>query len=665
MTNTQLQSITTTQKSTDFTSGVLQRKCACGNHTMAGGECEECKKNKLMGKVGLPLQTKLTISQPGDQYEQEADRVAEQVMRMPSGRISSVSQSPVHIQRMCAACASGKGLCPKCAEEKKQQLQRKEANGSEAAKTPATVHEVIGSSGQPLDAATRDFMEPRFGQDFSHVRVHTNAQAAESAYATNALAYTVGSNVVFGAGQYAPRSSAGQKLLAHELSHVIQQGTQSRATPQTKLTIGAASDASEVEADRVAEAVTSSNAVPQPLLHATPANNTIQRTIGDGHDLSSPRFSGDERLEACYDDESRLTKGDRGESVEKVQQALIELGYDLGSSGADGIYGNYTWNAVKQFKADQALGWEWMGDVGPGTMQRLDELFSGSEPPHPGVIDLTCPYFQDIPELGAVASGERVIQKGDSGEEVRQVQQVLLLLGYPLPQYGVDAQFGGETKSAVLDFQSDQVMNLSGVIDSESLGLLDGYCGAGLPLPTDTLAQKVKEFNEIRLNNLRLGMSYLETLEISLVEFDIEITKKLHDHTLKAIETWLKAKITDPDFISTVSKARSLLKNNYDANSNIGVPPESDAICSISPCAIYGFGCTNSRGVNICQGWQNMGFNCKVDVLLHEFNHFIGMGGEDGASLSKPDDAFKNAHYMASFVAELNFRSANCCRSTC
>ena len=205
---------------TPVVSGILQRQCACGNHTMAGGECEECKKNK---QVGLPLQAKLTISQPGDQYEQEADRVAEQVMRMPSGRISSVSQSPVHIQRMCAACASGKGLCPKCAEEKKQQLQRKEANGSEALEIPATVHEVIGTSGQPLDAATRDFMESRFGHDFSHVRVHTDKRAAESASAINALAYTVGSNVVFGSGRYAPDAIIGQRLLAHELAHVIQQ----------------------------------------------------------------------------------------------------------------------------------------------------------------------------------------------------------------------------------------------------------------------------------------------------------------------------------------------------------------------------------------------------------------------------------------------------------
>jgi hypothetical protein len=103
----------------------------------------------------------------------------------------------------------------------------------------------------------------------------------------------------------------------------------------------------------------------------------VQRTIGDGDDLTSPRFARDPVLEACYDDEARLTRGARGGAVSKVQQALIDRGYDLGRSGADGIFGNRTWDAVKQFKANERLGWEHMGDVGPGTMHRLDALFPG------------------------------------------------------------------------------------------------------------------------------------------------------------------------------------------------------------------------------------------------------------------------------------------------
>ncbi len=88
---------------------------------------------------------------------------------------------------------------------------------------PPAVDEVVRSTGQPLDAGTRAFMEPRFGQDFHQVRVHTDSRAEESAQALDALAYTVGRDVVFNAGQYAPGAAAGRRLIAHELAHVVQQ----------------------------------------------------------------------------------------------------------------------------------------------------------------------------------------------------------------------------------------------------------------------------------------------------------------------------------------------------------------------------------------------------------------------------------------------------------
>lgn len=88
---------------------------------------------------------------------------------------------------------------------------------------PPVMHDIIRSPGQPLDAATREFMEPRFGHDFGHIRVHTDARAAESASAVGALAYTVGQNVVFAGGRYAPHTKQGRKLLVHELTHTIQQ----------------------------------------------------------------------------------------------------------------------------------------------------------------------------------------------------------------------------------------------------------------------------------------------------------------------------------------------------------------------------------------------------------------------------------------------------------
>jgi hypothetical protein len=120
---------------------------------------------------------------------------------------------------------------------------------------PSIVHEALRSPGQPLDAATRAFMEPRFGRDFSGVRMHTDARAAESARAVNALAYTVGHTIVFGAGQYAPGTPSGQRLLAHELAHTIQQlrGPDGDGAVAGKLRVNDVGDPYEKEADVLAE----------------------------------------------------------------------------------------------------------------------------------------------------------------------------------------------------------------------------------------------------------------------------------------------------------------------------------------------------------------------------------------------------------------------------
>jgi len=166
------------------------------------------------------VQAKLRISEPGDVYEQEADRVAEEVMRMPAPAV----------QRACAPCAAGGPPRPKCEDETKGLVQpvvsrvepRKTEQASDTTGVPNNFLQNLGP-GQPLDASTRAFMEPCFGHDFGHVRVHTDAQAAESARAVNALAFTVGRDVVFGPGQYAPATQRGRALLAHELTHVVQQ----------------------------------------------------------------------------------------------------------------------------------------------------------------------------------------------------------------------------------------------------------------------------------------------------------------------------------------------------------------------------------------------------------------------------------------------------------
>ncbi len=112
---------------------------------------------------------------------------------------------------------------------------------------PPVAHEVLRSPGRSLDPGTRAFMEPRFGNDFSQVRVHADAKSAESARAVNALAYTVGRDIVFGTGQYTPGTNKGQRLLAHELTHVVQQGG---AGTLKVLHLAQSNDVTERELDR-------------------------------------------------------------------------------------------------------------------------------------------------------------------------------------------------------------------------------------------------------------------------------------------------------------------------------------------------------------------------------------------------------------------------------
>ena len=158
---------------------------------------------------------KLAVAASGDTREREADAVSEQVMRTPE------TQSP-----LACACGASCAGCQRESDGGRGQLQTMRVGATEhgSIEAPPIVDEVLRSPGQPLDRAARAFMEPRFGYDFSHIRVHTDSRAEESARAVNALAYSVGHHLVFGAGTYQPATHPGRSLLAHELTHTIQQG---------------------------------------------------------------------------------------------------------------------------------------------------------------------------------------------------------------------------------------------------------------------------------------------------------------------------------------------------------------------------------------------------------------------------------------------------------
>ena len=185
------------------------------NFTANASSAYDFSRVPVRARTAVTIQPKLSVSSPEDIYEQEADSVAQQVMRMPEPGIP----------RPCP-CGGG---CPACqakpAGPGNERLQMKRVHASDTGQmtAPPIVNEVLSSPGQPLDPATRAFMEPRFGHDFSGVRVHSDASAQQSARDINANAYTVGQNIVFGAGKFAPETQEGRSLLAHELTHVMQQ----------------------------------------------------------------------------------------------------------------------------------------------------------------------------------------------------------------------------------------------------------------------------------------------------------------------------------------------------------------------------------------------------------------------------------------------------------
>ena len=187
--------------------------------------------NQAVGRLikSGALQAKLRIGQPGDKYEQEADRVAEQVMRMPEPQVLNETKvsNPARnnaIQRKCPGCKKGTKIEK---EEEEEKIQKKEASGSTPEVTPELESSIsaIRRGGQPLSESMRAFYEPRFDADFSNVNIHTGTDAIEMNKGLEAQAFTHGSDIYFNEGKYDPESSSGKHLLAHELAHTLQQGS--------------------------------------------------------------------------------------------------------------------------------------------------------------------------------------------------------------------------------------------------------------------------------------------------------------------------------------------------------------------------------------------------------------------------------------------------------
>jgi hypothetical protein len=216
------------------------------------------------------IQAKLEVGAVDDPLEREADAVADRVMRMPDPGLD-VSASPAQVSRKCDEC-----------EDKPSILRAESASashsGSKAA--PDSVKHVLQSGGgRPLTQAQTGFFGTRLGRDLSNVRIHTGTHAAASARAIDALAYTVGPDIVFGDGAWQPDTAAGLHLLAHELVHVVQQGGHAR--PASQHTVGEPGTALEREADRGADTLARGGDLSGRIARApsTSGSAVVQRAV--------------------------------------------------------------------------------------------------------------------------------------------------------------------------------------------------------------------------------------------------------------------------------------------------------------------------------------------------------------------------------------------------
>lgn len=195
----------------------------------------------------------------------------------PSPKFPLRAQPALH--RKCA-CEDSPGSADKCDGCKNKSLTvHRHTTGERTLAQPGAdrVNETLRSSGQPLDRETREYFEPRMGHDFAGVRIHTDDRAAETAHALDATAYTVGKHVVFAHGQYAPSTDTGRRVLAHELTHVIQQDS-AFVPDAASLQVADAAGAEELEAQQ--------------------AERDMGEAGGDGHGGQTPKCGGNRCLPA-------------------------------------------------------------------------------------------------------------------------------------------------------------------------------------------------------------------------------------------------------------------------------------------------------------------------------------------------------------------------------
>ena len=250
---------------------------------------------------GIALQRKLTIGSANDAYEQEADRVADQVVKMDTVQTDATPTTGALVQRKCAACEHDEHVQKKPLATTISPLIQKTAaaTGTDGGTASNAITNQINASkgnGHTMDNSTQHFMESRFGNDFSGVRIHTGSQAIQMSRDLNAQAFTVGNDIYFNEGKYNPDSTQGKHLLAHELTHTIQQKGIQRKIQRAEVDDSAAT----VNCPTLAESKTALNSEVNRILAASRTALSIQFSNKNPNFVGPPSIDGTSMVAAAY-----------------------------------------------------------------------------------------------------------------------------------------------------------------------------------------------------------------------------------------------------------------------------------------------------------------------------------------------------------------------------
>ena len=355
--------------------GLVQRKCACGaSKSPLGESCQECQSRAL--------QRKLAVGASDDPLELEADRIAAQVLgRTTEARISAGRPS---IRRLSLAASAGHGT----------------------ATSPPSVERALAGAGAPLERALRQDMEQRFGHDFSRVRIHTGPLAVQSARDVSAHAYTVGPSIVFDSGRFSPQTQEGRRLLAHELTHVVQQSGAEALHPGARSEAGAPRPAAAPSVRRVVQREVN----PKRIANKDDVLNKIKEIVdrhGQGQQPAEANLVRLAKLGIGFNPGATKEEKDNA-FVYTCHCGWIDMGHFFISAAAAYAIG------YQRRRLEVRVG---------GKPHSIDELLTGGSNKLSTVLDLLLKTVPDVQGQQVLANVNRLLKSGEP-------RDIALVFGY-------------------------------------------------------------------------------------------------------------------------------------------------------------------------------------------------------------------------------------------